>query len=117
MRMSKIIIVQIRGVIGVPKKIKDSLKHLKLGRVNACRVIDDSPAIQGVLDKVKHLITWGVGDDDTLKLLKERGEGPVFALHPPLKGYGRKGVKVPFAKGGAYGDRKDKINDLIKRML
>jgi len=40
-----------------------------------------------------------------------------FGLNPPIKGYERKGTKVPFSLGGALGYRKDKINDLIKRML
>ena len=115
--MSKIIVVQIRGVIGVSQNLKDALKHLKLGKVNNCRVIDESPATLGILNKVKHLITWGTIGDETLKLLKNKGEGPAYALHPPRKGYGRKGVKIPFVQGGAYGDRKEKINDLIKRML
>src|SRR3989338_5788972 len=40
-----------------------------------------------------------------------------FGLHPPIKGYERKGTKVPFSLGGVLGYRKDKINDLIRRML
>ena len=40
-----------------------------------------------------------------------------FGLHPPIKGYERKGTKLPFSLGGVLGYRKDKINDLIKRML
>ena len=40
-----------------------------------------------------------------------------FNLHPPLKGFERKGVKMPFGKGGVLGDRKDKIFDLVKKML
>jgi len=40
-----------------------------------------------------------------------------FRLKPPVKGFERKGVKVPFSMGGALGYRKEKINDLIIRML
>ena len=40
-----------------------------------------------------------------------------FRLNPPIKGYGYKGTKQPFHLGGALGYRKDKINDLIRRML
>ena len=115
--MSKLAVIQIRGTIGASYTVKDALKHLKLKRRNNCRIIDDSPSIRGMLDKVKHLATWGIIDDDTFKLLKSKGEGPVYALQPPKKGFGRKGVKMPFSKGGAYGDRAEKINDLIKRML
>ncbi|MBI2671005.1 50S ribosomal protein L30 [Candidatus Woesearchaeota archaeon] len=40
-----------------------------------------------------------------------------FRLKPPTKGFERKGTKVPFSQGGALGYRKEKINDLIKKML
>lgn len=40
-----------------------------------------------------------------------------FRLKPPVKGFERKGIKKPFSLGGALGYRKEKINDLIKRML
>lgn len=40
-----------------------------------------------------------------------------FKLKPPEKGFERKGIKRSFAVGGALGYRKDKINDLIMRML
>ena len=40
-----------------------------------------------------------------------------FRLSPPRKGFGRKGIKFAFTKGGALGYRGIKINDLIKRML
>lgn len=40
-----------------------------------------------------------------------------FKLHPPRKGFERKGVKRPFSMGGALGYRKEKINDLIMRMI
>ena len=40
-----------------------------------------------------------------------------FRLKPPLKGFERKGIKVPFSMGGVLGYRKEKINDLILRML
>ena len=41
----------------------------------------------------------------------------VFRLKPPVRGFERKGIKVPFSMGGALGYRKDKINDLIIKML
>jgi len=42
---------------------------------------------------------------------------PFFRLLPPRKGFERKGTKKHFAIGGALGYRKEKINDLIQRML
>ncbi len=40
-----------------------------------------------------------------------------FRLTPPIKGFERKGTKIPFSLGGSLGYRKEKINDLIKRMI
>ena len=40
-----------------------------------------------------------------------------FRLKPPVGGFERKGIKIPFSLGGAIGYRKDKINDLILKML
>lgn len=42
---------------------------------------------------------------------------PFFRLHPPIGGFERKGIKMPFAKGGVLGDRADKISVLITKML
>ena len=42
---------------------------------------------------------------------------PYFRLKPPVKGYGKKGIKLHFKNGGALGYRADKINDLLKRMM
>ncbi|MBL7147399.1 MAG: 50S ribosomal protein L30 [Nanoarchaeota archaeon] len=40
-----------------------------------------------------------------------------FRLKPPVGGFERKGIKTPFSLGGALGYRKEKINDLIKKMI
>ncbi len=40
-----------------------------------------------------------------------------FKLSPPRHGFERKGIKAQFSMGGALGYRKDKINDLIQRMI
>lgn len=45
------------------------------------------------------------------------GLKPFFRLSPPKKGYETKGTKKPFSLGGVLGYRKEKINDLIQRML
>jgi len=42
---------------------------------------------------------------------------PFFRLAPPVKGFERKGIKMPFAKGGVLGNRADKISELITKML
>jgi len=59
--------------------------------------------------------------EDFISFKKELKDIPglknFFKLSPPRKGFERKGIKVPFAQGGVLGYRKDKINDLIKRMI
>ena len=40
-----------------------------------------------------------------------------FKLCPPRHGFERKGIKKPFSLGGVLGYRKEKINDLLKRMM
>ncbi|MBI2109795.1 50S ribosomal protein L30 [Candidatus Woesearchaeota archaeon] len=45
------------------------------------------------------------------------GLKPFFRLSPPRGGFETKGVKVPFSLGGSLGYRKDKINELILKMI
>jgi large subunit ribosomal protein L30 len=125
----KIAIVRVRGDITLKTPIKDTLKMLKLYRKNYCVIYDAKPSILGMVQKIKDYATWGEIDQETLNLLKEKREEktkdkkgkeimkPYFRLNPPRKGFGRKGIKVPFNIGGALGNRKEKINDLIKRMV
>ncbi|MFH1750411.1 MAG: 50S ribosomal protein L30 [Candidatus Micrarchaeota archaeon] len=42
------------------------------------------------------------------------GLKPLFRLHPPRKGF--EGIKLPYPKG-ALGNRKEKISDLLVRMV
>ena len=48
---------------------------------------------------------------------EEYGVKPFFRLAPPKGGFEKKGIKMPFAKRGALGQREDKIEELIKKML
>ena len=72
--MSKLAIIQIRGTIRVSFTVKDTLKKLKLKKKHNCRIIEDSPSIKGMVEKIKHLVTWGDIDDETITLLKARGK-------------------------------------------
>ncbi len=40
-----------------------------------------------------------------------------FRLHPPKGGFERKGTKQPYSTGGVLGYRKEKINELIQKMI
>ncbi len=137
-------IIRVRGKNKISKEMNHTLDMLRLYNNNYCVLIPSTPAIKGMIQKVKDYITWGETDEKMLsELVEKRGEEfkgaesdkqgklnykrfieikgkkikPFFRLNPPKKGYGRKGIKVPFKLGGALGNRKEKINELIRRML
>ncbi len=73
--MKRIAVVRIRGKKGVNLKVEDTLKMLKLTRVNHCTLIKDDKVYSGMLEKVKDHITWGeVGEEAVNQLLTNRGE-------------------------------------------
>ena len=114
-----IAVVRVRGSINVNTKIVDTLNMLHLGKKNSCIVFVPTESAMGMIKKVKDYITWGEISQETLALLtdKRKAKNKSFHLNPPKKGFGRKGVKVPFSKSGALGYRGEKMNDLITRML
>jgi len=40
-----------------------------------------------------------------------------FRLCPPIQGFERKGIKKPYSLGGVLGYRKEKINELLRKMM
>jgi len=117
-------VVLVRGMVNTRQEIRDTLKKLRLTRVNHCVVVPETETFKGLLRTAQGYVTWGEIDKDTLEalLLKwGRFEGKVgikpFRLHPPRKGYGRGGVKRQFTEGGALGYRGEKINELLRRMI
>ena len=143
LKSNKIAIVLVRGHIDLPQPVRDTLKMLKLTRKNFCTVVEDNKVYRGMIKKVKDYVTWGEITAETFnKLVEKRGEPflgrktdskgkysyktlkfngkdykTYFRLSPPRKGFGRKGIKMAFKVGGGLGNRNEKINDLIERML
>ncbi len=117
----KLAIILIRGKIGMKHDAKKTAELLKLNKKHTCRVLNDTPEIRGMMQKLKDYATYGEINEETYVLLQEKKpklkEKNIFHLNPPKKGFERKGIKKSFASGGALGYRKDKINDLIKKML
>ena len=117
--------VRVRGDVRITNRTRDTLYSLRLRSKHVCVIVEDTPALHGALIAVKDQITFGPINSETKKLLEEkRGEKdpegklkPYFRLHPPRGGFERKGIKKTFMEGGALGDRGEKINDLIKKML
>lgn len=123
--------------------VQNTLSRLRLRRKYACVIVDEKkPEIAGMIKKVRSFVAYGDIDKETLiKLIEARGKAlnkskkidaektaeiilkqgsledtgikPFFRLHPPRRGINS---KQHYPKG-ALGDHKEKINDLIKRML
>ena len=117
--------IRIRGLTGVRKDIETSLERLRLRKKNCCVLLKSTPDNIGQLRKCKDFISWGNISPETRKeLIERRGKKDrtghdenCFSLHPPRGGFGRKGIKKPFSSGGALGNRKEKMNDLIMKMI
>lgn len=111
-------VVLVRGRAGISYNVKTTLDSLKLFKKNNCIVIPKTPTYLGMLQKVKSYVTWGEIDIEMLELLKKvNSVNGVFKLHPPIKGFERKGIKKDYSIGGALGYRKNEIVSLIKRMI
>lgn len=94
--MKKVVVVQVRGGIGLSPKVKDTLNMLRLRRKNACTVIDNSDIYTGMLLRVKDYVTWGEIDTDTLKLLLEK-RGRLPGNKSLTEDYLKSKVKMGFA--------------------
>lgn len=110
---------------GMLQRVKD---YVTFGEI-------DESTFKGMLDKRAEM--YGkvkVSDSkekiDTAKLAKdyfageiklrdfeEKGVKPFFRLSPPVKGFERKGIKVPYTRGGVLGNRGESMKDLIAKML
>lgn len=119
-KRENIVVIRIKTIPTVSEKTERTLHYLNLHKKFYCSIHPSSKSLLGMLNRVKSLITWGEIDQATLKSLEEKRkeEGKkFFRLHPPRKGFERKGIKLPFNIGGAYGNRGKEINKLIMRML
>ncbi len=138
-------VIRLRGTINANREVIDTLKLLRLHRKMHCIVLPENDNYKGMLQKVKDYITWGsISDTLLVKLVSKRGrktgnkrvnpnEGnnivsaiklnekipapikPVFRLNPPSKGF-KKSIKQHFPKG-ELGNRGEKINELLERMI
>ena len=133
-------IIRIHGMVKMKEKVENTLDRLRLRRKYVCIIVEDTKEMKGIFKKIRDFTAYGEISEDTLKELvkargkaldgkldvdkvvgnilknktmKESGIKPFFRLHPP-----RKGIKSKqhFPKG-VLGDNKEKINDLIRRML
>lgn len=55
--MRKVTVKMVRSPIGFPQDQRATLRGLGLKRMNQQRELEDTPAVRGMIFKVKHLIT------------------------------------------------------------
>jgi large subunit ribosomal protein L30 len=137
-----ICIIRIHGRVGLKKEVVETLNRLRLRKKYSCIVLKPTKEQIGMLRKVRNFVAFGNIKKGTLeKLIEKRGrllnkkkkidvkkvvdeleKGkkceslnliPFFRLHPPRRGIKS---KLHFPKG-VLGDNKEKINELIERML
>jgi large subunit ribosomal protein L30 len=128
-------IVRVRGRVNVRHDISETLKRLRLNRVNNCTVVKLTPDYYGMLKNCESYVTYGEISKDTLERLvknsrlkisasdiiegkydaKEFKKSLPFRLHPPRHGY--KSTKRSVNEGGSLGYMGPKINNLIQRMV
>ncbi|MFH1285652.1 MAG: 50S ribosomal protein L30 [Candidatus Micrarchaeota archaeon] len=75
--MKRIAVVRIRGCTGIRAELEDTLKMLKLTRINHCSIVDDRATYLGMIHKCGDYITWGEIDESTFcDILLKRGRLP-----------------------------------------
>lgn len=114
-------------VIGMLKRIKDYTTWGELNKETISMILEKRGRIHGnqpltkeyVKEKTKLEFDQLIEEinSDKKKIKDVPGLKSFFRLTPPRGGFERKGTKKPFSIGGVLGYRKEKINDLVKRML
>ncbi|MEK6855205.1 MAG: 50S ribosomal protein L30 [Nanoarchaeota archaeon] len=138
-----IAVIRISGDVDLPGNIREALYRLKIRRKYSAVLIHPTQINMKLLKVLRNHVAYGTIDNETLtKLIEKRGKPlekdkkinkdeiiekldkktlsdlglkPFFRLHPPRGGIDS---KKHAGKGkGVLGDNKEKINDLIRRML
>ena len=138
-------VIRVRGSVNVARGVEDTLKMLRLNRVNHCVVIPDTPDYRGMLSKASSCITWGEISQETLdimvakrgrlsmderipekdakkisKKIAKDGSAKDAGIKPVFRlsppSKGYKSVKLAYPRGD-LGGRGEKINELLRRMI
>lgn len=68
-------VIRLRGSVNMKPQIRDTLKSLRLTRVNHCVLVEDNPHYRGMLQVVKDYVAFGPVDAAALAgMLEMRGE-------------------------------------------
>ena len=136
------LVIRISGMVNVPKKVQETLFRIGLRRKYAAIVMTANVENKKLINKIRNYVAYGNVKEDVLekiilirgqskekkkidakKVVKELGKKglvkqglkPFFRLHPPRGGIESK--KHFGVSKGVLGDNKEKINDLVLRML
>jgi large subunit ribosomal protein L30 len=79
-------IIRLRGTQNLNPKTKDTLKYMRLNRINHAVVLPESDTTKGMLQVAKDYVTWGEVDAKTLAaVIKARGrlvgDAPITDAH------------------------------------
>jgi large subunit ribosomal protein L30 len=139
-------VIRIRGTVNISPDAKKALELLNLGRINNLSIWQETEQTKNAIKTVQDYVTFGKINEEALKKLveikslplkkgqkveakkvleelkkgktaKQAGIKNLFKLAPPKGGYERKGIKVPYKLGGALGDRKEQMSELVLRMV
>lgn len=67
-------VVRLRGQVNVRYTIEDTMKMLRLHKVNHCVLVPENPHFKGMVQKVKDYVAFGKIDAKTLvEILENRG--------------------------------------------
>jgi large subunit ribosomal protein L30 len=73
-RLKMYALIRIRGDVNVRGNIKDTLKMLRLHKVNHCVLLADNPHNAGMIQKVKDYVAFGeISADSLAEVLANRG--------------------------------------------
>jgi len=118
-----VVVPEIDTYVGMLKKIKDYTTFGTISKTVFKKMLFKWGRIQGnkkvtpeYLKEKKYDFDKLFDDLDSGKVkLKELGIKVPFRLHPPRRGF--KSIKRPFSMKGDLGNRREKINELLERMI
>ena len=138
-----IAVIRISGLVKIPGVVQETLFRLRLRRKYSLIFLHPTPTNMKLLNKIRNYVAYGdINENTLLELIEKRAESidkkkvdakliisnlgkkklsdlglkPFFRLHPPRGGIDAK-KHFGVSKKAVLGDNKEKINDLIRRML
>lgn len=106
----KVIVIRLRGEVGMRREILDTFRMLGLKKIYSAALLENTPSNMGMVKKVENFAAWGEATEETEKLLSGKTR---TGLKPARSGFKSKKLRYPKGDLGHHG----KINELVKRMV